>query len=690
MGQLAQTNLGTPASSISRAADALLEGNTAQARSMINQVLGKYPDHGEALHLAGLSEAQQGNTRAALVLLGRALAQQPNRVSWIRDLAALQVAEGKHLEALDTLSRAAALAPLDARNWRLRGAAYLKCGRCDEAVAAYEQALRMSPGCDKAFCGLGRAHSAAGNYQAAEAALMESLALNPEIARSHHALGDLYTEIGYHSLVVEHREAVLASRPDDTDARAWVARARFQVGNVGSALRAARELIDLGAASASFHSEYLGMLLHDTRQTPTSIRAAHEEWARIHCPPLTKQPVHQNSLDKRRKLRIGYLTGELIRGPAHHFLLPFLLHHDQSKFDIFLFHTNPKLDHCTEEYKSACTAWRDVGGWAEANITKLIRSEKIDILVDLSGHYDHHALGVFAQRPAPVQVTFPNYPATTGVSGIDYIFSDRWVCPDGLESQYTEKAYRLASGYLPYMPLPDAPPVSELPALKNGAVTFGLFQRPAKLNAEHWDAVAAILRRRANSRLLIHYGVSELDDPNSLARIRYCEELKARGIESGRIQFQGALAPRDHLSVLGQVDLALDTFPYNGQTTTCECLWMGVPVVTVIGGTHVARVGYELLDRCELGYLAARNVPEYVDIALTLSGDLRRLARLRTGLRRQMECSALLNWRRTAKEIERGYRWMWQRWRDGPIPAVNLNSAVSAPKVRMPPIAAKD
>jgi predicted O-linked N-acetylglucosamine transferase (SPINDLY family) len=293
-------------------------------------------------------------------------------------------------------------------------------------------------------------------------------------------------------------------------------------------------------------------------------------------------------------------------------------------------------------------------------IESVIRRDGVDILVDLSGHFQHNRLTVFTRRPAPVQVSFPNYPGTTGVEEIDYILTDRWTTPEGSESEYAEEPYRLPSGYLVYRYA--GVPLTPLPAASNGYLTFGMFQRPGKLHKGVWAVITETLRRTPESRLLIHFGSAELDEEGSGQRERLLGILKDGGVGTERIVFRGSRISPEHLAVVGEADIALDAFPFNGQTTTCDCLWMGVPVISLRGQTHVSRVTPALLDRLDLGELAAETPAGYVEQALRLAGSLERLAALRAGLREKMQERWMTGGSRLAQEIEQAYRTMWRRW----------------------------
>jgi predicted O-linked N-acetylglucosamine transferase (SPINDLY family) len=420
-------------------------------------------------------------------------------------------------------------------------------------------------------------------------------------------------------------------------------------------------VVALDPSSRHTHSALLNALLHHPDSTPETILEEHMRWARTHCGPARPRDF-TNSRDVNRKLRIGYISGEATSAQTFCFMSPIIKNHDRSRFEVVYYNAQPHHNERTGEYQRWVAGWREVAGLTETEQADLVRGGRIDIFADLSGHYGYSALPVAAMRVAPVQVAFPNYPSTTGVAEIDYMFTDRWTSPAECEKHYAERLYRVPSGYLAYAPPACAPAVSELPALRSGAVTFGFFQRASKLNAGVYDAIARVLHGVPRSRLLVHFSSVDLDEEGSGMRSRIAGALAARGIAAGRIEFAGSRGLDRSLALMGEADIALDSFPYNGQTTTCECLWMGVPVVTLAGGAHAGRVGAALLSRVGLPGWVAAGVADYVEIASRAAADLPALAVLRAGLRDRVAASSLADGPRICREIEDAYRWMWKCW----------------------------
>jgi predicted O-linked N-acetylglucosamine transferase (SPINDLY family) len=561
-------------------------------------------------------------------LLEQALADQPEQFRWWRDLGIVHTQSNDWPAAAACFARSRELAPDDARSAYLYGRSLVALNRLEEAIEALEHAVRLSS----------------------------------ELPGPHELLADIHAFAGEDHIALQHRNEVLRLRPDDPNSRAWLAISQWQGGDLEGSLENCRRVIETGVASPNLHSFYLVGLLHSASETPATIRTAHERWASQHCTPVAPNRGYLNDPDPDRPLRIGYLTGEFSTGPSFHFLAPLLRKHDSAHFELFAYYSRRLNDRFTEVYRSMFGHWRDVSRYSDQNIYEQIIADRIDILVDLSGHYPQNKLTVFAKRPAPVQVNYSNYPATTGLSSIDYVLTDSWTCPAGSENQYTEQAWNLPSGYLVYEPPEGAPALSPLPAMQNGFVTFGLFQRPTKTNARVWNAVAEIMHRSHESRLLISHTYGDLDLEESPLRDQTRKVLGERGIAPGRILFRGPRPSPEHLHVVAEADIALDTFPYNGQTTTCESLWMGVPVVTLAGAAHVSRVAAGILARAGYARWIANSESEYVQIATVVAGDLRKLSQTRVALRERLRISPVLDGRRLTHDIESAYRAMWRRW----------------------------
>jgi protein O-GlcNAc transferase len=418
---------------------------------------------------------------------------------------------------------------------------------------------------------------------------------------------------------------------------------------------------DPGQAAA--HSRFL-LFSHYATSDPETLFEQHLRWAERHGPP-PESIAFANHPDPGRKLRVGYVSSDFRAGhPILNFIESVFLAHDRERFSITGYSNVLKPDAGTGWIRDLMDEWREIGEASDLDAAAIIRADKIDLLVDLAGHCSGNRLLVFARRAAPVQLTWLGYPNTTGLSAMDYRLSDDIADPPGESERFhAEQLARLSCGFLCYRPPAVEIAVSALPAWFGGRITFGCFQYPGKVTDEVIEVWSTILSQVPRSRLLLHHCISEYSELRGADRSRITAVFAAHGIAPGRLQFVG-IAPlmRQHLEWYGQVDIALDTFPYNGTTTTCESLWMGLPVVTQAGRTHAGRVGASILTRVGLAHLVAQDRGSYIALAVRLAADLDGLARLRASLRRLLKKSPLMDAPRFTRGLEDEYRAMWRRW----------------------------
>ena len=644
-----------------RARQALLNGDANLAHRWLHELLDGEPRHAAALHLYGMCRAELGEYQVASVAIESALTIDPDQAGWRRDLAAIHFAMGHYERAVCALQEALQHRPNDFEGQQLYGRALLALGRYGPAIQAFAEACRINPRSPEPALGMAQAHARQFRYGDAATICQELLTQNPDHPATLRLLGEICHAARRPQEAREVLEHLLEIVPGDPAALATIVLACWSLDDLAETLRHSRALIATGRATPALHAFHLFTQLHGVESTPASIRESCEGFGRTLALDFRTSWPRGGAEDSDRRLRIGYLTGEFIHGPAFFFLSSLLGNHDPAAVEVFCYHTRRIFDAETDWFRRAGT-WRDCSMVSDDAITQQIRRDGIDVLVDLSAFFPENKLQIFARRAAPIQVTYPNCPTTTGIGNMDYILTDRWTCPAGLESQYTEQPVFLPSGYLMYTPPPGMPGVGPLPALRNGYVTFGMFQRQAKTNGAVWDAVAQILRCCPGSRLLVQTGAGALDYPSSLAYAQMRRQFSDRGIDEDRVRLVGKRPQAATLEHMSEVDIALDTFPYQGQTTTCECLWLGVPVVALSGRAHVARVGTALLERVGLGNLTASTSDEYIETAVRLAGDVPALAAMRQGMRDRLRRSTLLDGRKLASEVEAAYRHMWTRW----------------------------
>ena len=354
-----------------------------------------------------------------------------------------------------------------------------------------------------------------------------------------------------------------------------------------------------------------------------------------------------------RKIRIGYVSPNFSRHSVGYFIEPVIRNHDRSHFEIFCYYAHAKADDATARFRAMADGWHDVPDADGVELAAMIRADRIDVLVDLAGHSKANKLEAFALKPAPVQMTWLGYPDTTGLPAIDLRITDGIADPaPQADALHREKLVRIEGGFLCYQPPNDSPPPG---AHINppSAVVFGSFNNIAKLTAGAVRAWSEILEAVPGSRLVLKSASLNFHETAD----RVLEAFEECGVASGRIEVRGWVAQREaHLKMYEGIDIALDTFPYNGTTTTCEALWMGVPVVTRAGDVHMSRVGATLLHAAGLDDLVTNNAVEYVEAAVALACDDERRRELRSILRRRLENSTLLDHAGFTRKLEQVYR----------------------------------
>jgi predicted O-linked N-acetylglucosamine transferase (SPINDLY family) len=670
-------------------------GRLAEAETLYRQVLAQRPDHVDALHLLGVLAAQTRRYDVAVDLIGRAIALRPNFPEAHNNLGNALLESGHPDQAVAACRRAVELKPNYADAHYNLGNALRAQVRLEEAVAAYRQAVALRPGFGSALSNLGIALNDMGEVAESIAAHRQAVALMPNMPEAHNNLGlalkaagrmdeaiaecrraialrpdcaEAFTNLGvalkdngqFDDAIAAARQAV-ALKPDFAEGYTNVGTVLRETGEIEEAIAAYRRAVSLRPDLPAPHSNLLFTLHYHQGYDPQAVFQEHRRWDQQHAEPLKKliQP-YSNVRDPDRPLRIGYVSADFWEHPVGRFVSPLLRHHDRRQFEIYCYSNSARSDGMTARLRSYAGQWRQMVGVNDEQAAAQIRDDAIDILVDLSGHTAGNRLLVFARRPAAIQMSYLGYPGTTGLSAIDYRLTDGLADPAELTDRfYSERLYRLARTNWCFAPPDNAPAVQLPPVLSRGYVTFGSFNNFAKVTDSMLKTWAEILRRIPHSRLLLK--AKSLSAQSVRRRVE--SKFSACGIDPDRLelcdwQFDHA----SHLTQYGEMDIALDTFPYGGTTTTCDALWMGVPVVTLAGQTHVSRVGLSLLSNVGLPETIATTGEAYIDTAVALAEDHDRLKRLRAGVREQMKMSPLMDAEGFARDVESAYRQMWRGW----------------------------
>ena len=491
---------------------------------------------------------------------------------------------------------------------------------------------------------------------AAQLRCEEALALEPEQADALHLMGLMAHRLRDLDFATEYFERSIRARPSDAVFHNNLGSVLVECGRAEEAAEVFRQALALDPGARSARANLLFVLGLMPGAPPLEVYAEHLAWANMHADPLLVQAqVQRNSRDPQRRLRIGYVSADFREHAVSYFLEPVLAQHGREAFDVFCYHGGRVVDEVTRRLMQHAEHWNNIADVDDARAADLVRADKIDILVDVSGHTKGNRLLLFARKPAPLQVSFLGYLNTTGMKAIDYRISDSYADPPGVSDRlHTEKLLRLPRTLWCYQPPEDAPPVSELPALRRGHVTFASFNNIAKLNPRVLELWADLLRQVPGSRLLL------MAVPNEAVAARIRRSLA--GIEQERVSTLGRLERAGYWQQFAEVDIALDPFPYAGGATTCDSLWMGVPVVTLAGDFGFSRSGVTILANAGLSHLVAQTAADYVGLARGLACDLGGLVRLRAGTRERLRSSPLMDATAYVRDLESAYRNIWRDW----------------------------
>lgn len=644
---------------LEKAAEHFCRQELSQAQSICRQILARKPDHPQALHLLGLVAADLGQPQAALDLLRQAIAADPQAAECYFDLGQVLWAAGRKDDAIAAIRQGLALQPDNADAHNSLGIKLAAMGQNDRALAAFRQALTIHPDHPLANNNLGNLLSAMGQTEQAIDCYRRAVAAMPDFALAYNNLGLALRVCGMYEQAAASLQRAVELQPGYAEAWNNLANVYRDQGHLEQAINACQRARSLKTDEPCFHDNLLLTMLYLPDCDQQTIFQEHRLWDQHHAKPLSRfiEP-HNNAPDPDRPLRIGYVSADFRDHPVARFLLPLLQNHDRQRFRVHCYSNSALEDSVTESIRLAVDVWRPIVTLDDQAAARLVREDGIDILVDLSGHTAGNRLLVFARKPAPVQISWLGYPDTTGLEAIDYRITDELADPPGMTQQYhTEQLIRLPRTAWCFSPPDDAVKAERTP--DDRPMTFGCFNNLAKVTDPMLRLWARILSEVEGSRLFLK--AAGLNSPVAQRRIE--QIMSAAGIGRDRLILRGhERSYQSHLALYGQVDVALDTFPYTGTTTTCEALWMGVPVVTLVGSTHRSRVSLSLLSSIGLAQLSARSEDEYVSIAVELARDRAGLAKLAASLRRMMPHSPLMDGRAFAAAMEQAYRSVWRHW----------------------------
>ena len=566
-------------------------------------------------------------------------------------------AVGRREQAVGRYERARALRPQALEPHYNLGLALLELGRTVEAEASLERALALDPLHGLANLNLANLLNVQHRLAEAERHYLLALAARPEDAKLFNNFGQVLAKARRFAEAEACYRRAIELEPRYATAMSNLAELLAQHGRMDDAAVLLRVALEAEPANAAVFSNLLFTLAHTSDLCAERLLAEHRAFAeRFERPLRAAWREHGNSREAERPLRVGMISADLRDHPVVRYLRPALarlrMHVDLT---LVAYNNSTQRDAETERYKAAFHEWNDVAHESDAALAQRIEADRIDVLMDLSGHTGFNRLLTLARRPAPVQVSWMGYVATTGLESVDYFVADRLLVPDEMAWQFTEKLLRLPAT-TSFAPVEDAPAVNELPTLQVGVFTFSSLARMNKLNRETVRVWAEILRRAAGSRMLLA-ALPDGSEPDALIAW-FAEE----GIGRERLAFAHTRSVADVLRVQHEVDLSLDTFPYNGSTSNSHALWMGVPTLTLAGETAAGRMGASLALQNGLQEFVAHTTEEYVALAVRWAADQERLSALRSGLRARFAASVLQDHALIADALADKLREAWRRW----------------------------
>jgi len=650
----AHNNLGNIRHALGRLEEA--EASYRRALEINSNYAEAHGNLGNVLQETGRLEEAEASFRQALQISPEDAGTHNNLGITLQELGQLDQADAHFQIAL-------CIDPDDARTHDNRGNLLCHQQRLNEAEASYRQALQIAPDDARIHTNLGKLLRHLGRLNEAEASFRRALEASPDDLDTRANLGITFQDLGRLDEAEACHRSILQRRPDNAGAIGNLGQTLMSLGRLDEAEACFRQALRLNPDYAPLHSNLLYHLSLSASDA-NMVFSEHARFGEQHELRLrTHWPAHARERDPERCLQVGFVSADFHNHAVASFIEPVLTHLSRHpQLSLHAYCNNFVNDHVTLRLRAHFAHWHPIVGTPDAALAEKISADGIDILIDLSGHTAHNRLLAFARKPAPIQASWIGYPGTTGLNAVDYYLADRFLLPPGqFDDQFTEKIARLPAN-VPFLPCELAPAVNALPALSNGHMTFGSFNRPNKLNREVIALWSELLRALPDSRMLL--GAMPTDgQPDTLI-----EWFAKEGVARERLDFHPRSGMENYLGLHHQVDICLDSFPYNGGTTTHHALWMGVPTLTLAGAGTPGRVGVAILSQAGLQDFAVKDAEDFVARGLYWSKHLVELDKLRGGLREHLSQSPLRKPEIIAAGLERALRTMWRRWCEG-LPA---------------------
>jgi predicted O-linked N-acetylglucosamine transferase (SPINDLY family) len=677
-------------------------GEFSQAESLYRAILQTQPNHPDANHNLGVLAVAMNKSELALPFFKLALETNPNQAQfWLSYIDALikteqfdlarevlkkglerslngekveQLAiylneptqielekllflfnEGKYTEvelfAYSLIQRF----PNHGFCWKVLGTVLQKLGHLEKSLEAKIKAVQLSPNDADAHYNLGNTFQDLRRWNDAKKNYLQAIAIEPNYAKAHYNLGNIFRKLECLQDAEKCYRTAITIKPDYVEAYVNLGNLLSHQGDVKAAELCYYQVTTIKPDYANAHSHLLGTYNYNANHLPEFCLAEAKRFGQIFSDMVKQRFIHSNHELQPQRLRIGFVSGDFLTHPLYYFLEGLLTKIDTTKIELFAYSTNKKTDEVTQQMKSYFAAWKPIFDLDDKAAANLIYEDGIHILVDLSGHTTHNRLPIFAWKPAPIQVSWLGYFATTGIIEMDYILVDEIGVPDENKWHFTEKVSYLPNTRLCFSVPKFSLSVNSLPALDNDFITFGCFQNLSKVTDDVLELWGKILTQLPTARL--RFQSKQLHEKIIVEQLY--SRLARYGIEANRVETHAASSYKNYLVAHSQIDFILDTFPYSGGTTTCEALWMGVPTLTLAGETLLARQGASLLTAARLDNWIATDTNDYVAKAVSFTNDIQALAKLRASLREQVLNSPLFDAKQFAKNFENA---LWKMW----------------------------
>ena len=601
----------------------------------------------------------------------------PNELNSLCDEAVAMYSAGEYVQSLAVYETILKKFPENQRALHGSGVVLHKIGRSDDGIVSIRKALDLNPDFADAYNNLGNIYADGRNYEAAVDCYQSLIKLEPDNDAAYRNLALALLRFDNLDEALNACVRSLEIDPQQPENHMMMGNIFAARGDAEQALKLYSRVFEFAPGSSNAHTNVLFTMNFISRVTQSAIYRESRRWGKQHTDCRYICRPHLNSPVPARRLRIGYVSGDFKLHPVSYHFKPVVEHHDREKFEIYLYSNFYKFDEMTRKLMDLSDHWRNIESHSDERVDEMIRLDGIDILIDLSGHTSLNRLMVFARKPAPVQVSWIGYFNTTGMKSIDYLISDAITVPPGEDRWFSEQIVRLTDGRFCYEPPAYAPNVAGLPGLRNGFITFGSFNKLAKITPETMSLWSAVLRSVPQSRIIIKTQALGTES----VRNQFLNKFKLNGVDAGRVEVRQESPHPQMLAEYGDIDIALDTFPFNGGATTCEALWMGVPVVTMSGKTPISRQTTSLLASCGLAdLLAADSRTNLILKVKNLVTNIDALAQLRASLRARLSASPLCDGALFSRNLEQAYREMWHDWcrKQNKIPVSRNHNAISA------------